>query len=384
MNEEFLFGSATPSIDDPFGEGRDGIYGDHAYSVLRAESYGKERLLMVMNPWGHAEWDGPWSDGSSQWTAEAVKDLGHVFGNDGVFWIRYEDFLRKFEIIYRTRLFTGNWNITQQWTRLVVPWSGNHQDIGFHFDITKATSAVVVLSQLDERYFRGLKGQYTFQISFQLYRSAQEEYILSSGPEHSEDDTRRSVSVELDLESGTYDVRLKVSAIRDNDEEKIEDVIKSNWLERRAKLLRIGLSHDLAHAMAQHEGNEEKGKAMQAISPQIREEALQANSQTNGEHPVPAMALDPILEERKQAGIERPEPRGRSREKDGSKQKKDKRDVSEEPWDATCVVGLRVYTLDSDATIEITDARRGKAENPETHGADGAPGEGGFYISSMT
>lgn len=39
-------------MKDPNNEGRDGIYGDHAYSILRAENYGSERLLMIMTPGG--------------------------------------------------------------------------------------------------------------------------------------------------------------------------------------------------------------------------------------------------------------------------------------------------------------------------------------------
>lgn len=64
VNEEFLIGCGTTIWDDPLKEGRDGIHGGHAYSVLRAVNYGKERLMLLKNPWGEQEWNGPWSDGS--------------------------------------------------------------------------------------------------------------------------------------------------------------------------------------------------------------------------------------------------------------------------------------------------------------------------------
>src|SRR5579871_4522790 len=80
VNKEFLIGCGTTNWDDPFGLGRDGIHGGHAYSVLRAVNYGKERLVLLKNPWGEQEWNGPWSDGSSQWTPESIKALDHTFG----------------------------------------------------------------------------------------------------------------------------------------------------------------------------------------------------------------------------------------------------------------------------------------------------------------
>ena len=36
------------------------------------------------NPWGKKEWDGPWSDGSEEWTPDRMRRLNHQFGNDGV------------------------------------------------------------------------------------------------------------------------------------------------------------------------------------------------------------------------------------------------------------------------------------------------------------
>ncbi len=370
VNDEFLFGCATHSLDDPHIEGRDGIYGDHAYSILRAECYGEERLLMVMNPWGHAEWNGPWSDGSSQWTAEAIKDLGHVFGDDGVFWIRFQDFLRKFEVLYQTRLFTADWNITQLWTRLVVPWAGHYDDLKFKIVIAKTAPAVVVLSQLDDRYFRGLAGQYKFWISFRLFTCGKGDYIISSGEEYV---VRRSVSVELELEAGTYEVRPKVLAARYDDKDKVEDVVKSNWLDRREKLLRIGRSYTLAHAKAEPEETEKR-----------EEEALSAVTHASVVE-LAAINDNQALGERK--GIEEADGKGvqggSTTKQEPRKDKKTIREPSEEPWHATCVVGLRVYTKDSNATIQVVDSKKGRVETSKLN-ADGTPEKAIFSISSIT
>jgi hypothetical protein len=57
----------------------------------------------------------------------------------------------------------------------------------------------------------------------------------------------RSVNVELELEAGDYEVRVKINATRDQDILPIEKVIKDNAKTRREKLLRIGLAYDLGH-----------------------------------------------------------------------------------------------------------------------------------------
>ncbi|KAL2074912.1 hypothetical protein VTL71DRAFT_8692 [Oculimacula yallundae] len=259
VNKEFLFGAGTrhygSSSEDRVG-GRQGIQDGHAYSVLRAVEYKGERLLMIKNPWGDTEWNGRWSDGSKEWTAEALKELDFTFGNEGIFWMPYESFLERFVEIWRARLFTDEWNVSQHWTTIQVPWSGDYNDTEFEFILTETTTAVIVLSQLDGRYFGGLTGQYKFNLAFRLHREGEKEYIVrgySSGD--------RSAVAEVELERGTYRVLLQIEAFRQAWKPKIEDVIKENWLDRRDKLIRIGLSYDLAHAKGKVEEAEKKAES---------------------------------------------------------------------------------------------------------------------------
>ncbi|OBT47162.1 hypothetical protein VE00_03378 [Pseudogymnoascus sp. WSF 3629] len=257
VNEEFLFGCSS-CLFAGWGE-RKGIIEGHAYSIMRAVEMDGQRLLLLKNPWGKGEWTGPWSDGSKEWTAEWMVKLEHRFGDDGAFWISYDDFLKKYQTFDRTRLFTDEWKVTHQWTSLTIPWSVDYNSTKFAFTINKPASVVVVLNQLDGRYFRGLEGQYTFELSFRIHKAGEEDYIIRS---HTNYCMRRSVAAELDLdEAGEYLVLVKITAKRDFTALPAHTVIRDNAKDRRDKLLRIGLAYDLAHAKGHVEESEEDKKA---------------------------------------------------------------------------------------------------------------------------
>ena len=136
-----------------------------------------------------------------------------------------------------------------------------------------------MLSQLDDRYFRGLLGQYEFRLSFRLYKEGEDDYIIRT---LGEDWWDRSINVETNLEAGRYEVRLHISARR-TDAPKVEDVIKSNWLERPEKLLRVGASYDFAHA---------KGRPLEEEQPEADKSEVETtgNSQTTAAAPAPTNA----------------------------------------------------------------------------------------------
>jgi hypothetical protein len=163
-----------------------------------------------------------------------------------VFWISYEDLLRNYQHFDRTRLFGPEWIVTQRWTSVEVPWSVDYlEDPKFRIAIPKSGPVVIVLSQLDDRYFRGLEGQYEFHLQFRLHKEDEYDYIVRSNKAYY---MKRSVSTELDLEAGTYWVLLKITAKRFPDSPTVEDVITRSCQLRREKLLSVGLSYDMAHA----------------------------------------------------------------------------------------------------------------------------------------
>ena len=287
VNQKFLFSCATGVYDDWQGgwnfEPRQGIFSLHAYSIMAAVEMKGERLVKVRNPWGSGEWKGPWSDGSEEWTPEWMEALNHRFGDDGVFWISYEDLLEKFNVFERTRLFDTEWTIGQQWTSATVPYSADYNATKFELVVTKSTPAVIVLSQLDDRYFSGLEGEYLFDLRFRLVKEGDDDYVVRSPGNWSKP---RSVSIDLpELEAGKYSVLLKITAIRGRKSRVPETVIRESANSRANKVIQIGLSYDLAHAKARViESAEEKEarlktKAMKKIKDRAKARKAESKRQ---------------------------------------------------------------------------------------------------------
>ena len=252
VNDEFLFGCATGSFDkwqnsDVASQAgaRGGIIRLHAYSIMDAVERKGLRLVKVRNPWATDEWRGAWSDGAEQWTGEWLELLNHTFGDDGIFWISYEDLLKKYSNFDRTRLFGKDWQVVQQWTTVNVPWTADYNETKFSLVVTKQSPIVIALSQLDGRYFKGLVGQYFFELHFRLSKDGAEDYIVRS---HGNYSMRRSVSTDIELEPGKYSVLIRVTAQRDDTRPVPEAVIKDSVKDRQNKLIQVGLAYDLAHA----------------------------------------------------------------------------------------------------------------------------------------
>lgn len=70
----------------------------------------------------------------------------------------------------------------------------------------------------------------------------------------------RCVSVDLDLEPGTYSVLMKITAKRFDSMGTPEQVIRETCRNRQDKLLQIGLAYDLAHAKGQIKETEDEKK----------------------------------------------------------------------------------------------------------------------------
>lgn len=260
VNEDFLFGCSTGVWGRGWGE-RKGIVELHAYSVLKAREIDGVRLVLLKNPWGKHEWKGPWSDGSKEWTAEWLHKLDHKFGDDGSFWISYDDLLKKYQAFDRTRLFGPEWKVASIWTTLNVSWTLDYHDTKFAFSLAKSGPVVIVFAQLDERYFKGLEGQYRFELGFRVHKAGEEDYVVRSQNYYR---MNRSVNVELDLEAGEYVVVVKIDAQRNECVMPVEEVVRTHAKERREKLLRVGFAYDVAHSKGKIIETDEEKAAREA------------------------------------------------------------------------------------------------------------------------
>lgn len=101
-------------------------------------------------------------------------------------------------------------------------------------------------SQLDDRYFTDLKGQYQFVLNFLLKSPGEKTPICSVRPVHQWD--RRSVNCEVELEPGTYEVIPKIVAERYPFLPTVQKMVKRAADNNPQKLRQIGLQYDLAHA----------------------------------------------------------------------------------------------------------------------------------------
>ncbi|KAJ7230260.1 hypothetical protein GGX14DRAFT_410281 [Mycena pura] len=253
-NKDRLFGCAFDALSGTRSGEWDatinGLHGSHAYSVLRAVEVKGKRFVVVRNPWGESEWTGPWSDGSKEWTPEwlaVLPELGHSFGDDGQFVMEYKDFLASWQDIDRTILFDANWVMSSQWLEVTtrdLPAAWSFGDVSFTISMAKPSSAMIVLSQMDARYFSDISGRSRWSLDFVLYKQGETQALAESLHARY---FSRSVNLEIQLDAGEYVVHVRIDRvnIREKDYFETQSV---NWNEQ--KLARVLTERAKSRAIA--------------------------------------------------------------------------------------------------------------------------------------
>ncbi|CAG8552746.1 7108_t:CDS:2 [Ambispora gerdemannii] len=203
VNKTVLFGCGRAGLGDASG-----IIDGHAYSVLDATEYQGVKLVKVRNPWGNVEWSGAWSDGSETWTPESMATLKHRFGDDGIFWISYADFLDFFNYLFKCRIFDDSWNVYSTWINYnVEPKS----DGRFNLKLSKKAKVIIVLQQPDRRYLHEPPA-YLYQLAFRVVEEGSSTYLIRSPYTKTLDPCERNINLEIELEAGSYEIIPRIEA----------------------------------------------------------------------------------------------------------------------------------------------------------------------------
>ncbi|KAE8655380.1 hypothetical protein F3Y22_tig00117032pilonHSYRG00254 [Hibiscus syriacus] len=163
--EGFLLGDGSPSSSDVkvFSSG---IVQGHAYSLLQVREVDGYKLIQIRNPWANeVEWNGPWSDSSSEWTDRMRHKLKHVPQSN------------------------GDYNLWQQNSQLRLRETSPDASYPIHVFIT-LTQGVSILEFLNEKISKLLSGDDT---------KAVQKIVISIGHMCVKETSASNMKIALDL-----------------------------------------------------------------------------------------------------------------------------------------------------------------------------------------
>lgn len=306
-----------------------------------------------------------------------------------------DNFLRHFESIQRTRLFNETWTLTQQWTCVSVPAGAvTYLDTSFQVTLPRPGPVVIVLAQPDVSYFQGLQGRYQYTLHFRVYNTKDTANYLARSMQVSGGNSinTRSVSVDLELEAGSYNILVKITPSRVANLTP-ELVIEQVALHRKKKLLQVGRNSELAHAKGKLREKEREARKQrkeqakkefrkrQAKVRRVRQKA-KARQRKRKDRIAEEKQRREKLELLKRAGVSMDpvclentgyvgsdvaldaeledddfewdsEMDGETITSESSEEEQDW--YADDPWNALCVLGLRVYSQSSGVVIKVCE-----------------------------
>ena len=253
-------------------------------------------------------------------------------------------------------------------------------------------------AQLDDRYYKGLEGQYTYELHFLLRESGSDDHIALAGTESGS----RSVSTEVELEPGKYELIPKIVAYRNKYRSPVEEAVKKAAESNLWKLQQVGLNHDRAHLKAcQWKPKPEPAKDEMSIpirdskAPEqlttvevvVKQESSTVpttdrstaaentgaatdrsdttkEGNSKREHPPGSLAVasGATGQESQQPDVTAgPEGEGEEdpdpvEQKPKAEEEEDEEKPAASPWNAVCVIGLRVYSKDANLGLRLDES----------------------------
>jgi hypothetical protein len=202
------------------------------------------------------------------------------------------------------------------------------------------------IKQLDDRYFKGLEGQYWFDLEFLLQEEGAEEddYIVRARSTSPWGD--RSISAEVTLKPGKYEVLPRITAARDTSRPVVEAVVKLAAENNPKKLRQIGMNYDIAHAKGGFELElaQEKDRVRRKKEKEVKR---QKEERLKMEEAAKKAAEDMIKEEQKEALMEEIKTEMKEEDKgEGSKDADESKERAEEETFADAKGDAKVETTE--------------------------------------
>ncbi|KAK4501458.1 hypothetical protein PRZ48_007267 [Zasmidium cellare] len=324
-------------------EGMVDITGGIGEGIPTEDTKDRERLWQELykmheeNPWGgkNGRWQGDWGIGSRKWDLISMWWLQPHGIEDGVFYMTFEAVLEIFCGISRITVFDESiWTTRQHWVSMNVSWEPQFNPVYFELHLTEDSKTALSLSQLDDRYFKALRGRYIFHLDFGIKKKGSQgtDFLARSSPANVHIKySQRATSIQTDLKRGTYEILVKVTALErdsgDGAKWSAEDVLKQTK-RRPLKLQQAARSYDQAYGklkviepkIQQREEEEESSK-----SKEPKKQKDEASANDHFVYPDPGMVA----------------------------------------WNAICGVGLRVFSKDPDMRLEVHHRNDGKVSEPK-------------------
>lgn len=177
-----------------------GLIANHAYTLIGAKEFNDIKLVHIRNPWGYKEWNGRFSDSSSDWTEELKEFFGYSDKDDGTFFMAFDDFKNYFvrtDVCYIT--YDSNVKVFE--TKI----DNNYKDAPLVYNLYIDEDSKVAISAIRKywRYNRELRDvNYPMSLILCRYDDEKLEYV------DGEYNSLESVEVIKDLKKGFYAIWL--------------------------------------------------------------------------------------------------------------------------------------------------------------------------------
>ena len=225
----------------------------------------------------------------------------------------------------------------------------------------RADHVVMSLSQLDDRYIRGLTDQYDFSLEFRLVKDGAGNAGRVMAESTRGINTERSVNTEIYLEAGKYNVLLKIKAEFDDRRMAVRDTVKHYVsTQKKDKLIQLAKKYNSAHmkcgvgdkedrifeSLTVQEADKLEEDKPKSDSDRVGPADDSANDSTppaageGGDEPGPPSSDPPVAESFKPAPgrVNIPE---------------EKQDKSIENWSPVATIGLRLFTRKARVALSV-------------------------------